>query len=45
MTISGNKGNITVQLTKKALRKELGQMSVFEFEKLMTEKLAIYGQK
>ena len=45
MTISGNRGDITIQLTKKAIRKELGQMSVFDFEKLMNEKLAVYTQK
>jgi multidrug efflux pump subunit AcrB len=45
VTINGNKAEINIQLTKKEERKKLGQMSVFDLEKLLLPKLAIYEQK
>lgn len=45
VTIQDNRVNIALQLTKKAERKKLGKMSVFEFEKSIAPKLKFYEQK
>lgn len=42
INISGNRADISIQLTKKDDRKELGQRSVFEVEKEILSKLSIY---
>ena len=36
---------IYVELVNKKIRKSLGQMDVFTFEKVITEKLKIYEEK
>jgi multidrug efflux pump subunit AcrB len=45
ITISDNRANIAVQLTKKDIRKENEERSVFDIEKILLEKLKIYEQK
>ncbi len=45
INIAGNKANITLELTKKKIRKSLGQMDVFAFEKVVNQRLNIYEQK
>jgi len=45
MTTSNNTMNISVQLTKKKLRKSLEQRSVFDVEKIILKNLSILEQK
>ncbi len=45
ISINGNRASITLQLEKKEIRKKKGQMDVFAFEKVITQKLTIYEQK
>jgi hypothetical protein len=45
MTTSNNKMSISVQLTKKKIRKSLGQRSVFDVEKVLLTRLGILEEK
>jgi multidrug efflux pump subunit AcrB len=45
ITLSDNKADISIQLTKKEKRKKLWQMSVFDLEKILLPKLVLYEQK
>ncbi len=45
MTIQGNQASIVVQLKKMKVRKEKNEMDVFQFEKIVAEKLHPYEEK
>ena len=44
INISGNQASVTLQMVKKDIRKSRGQMDVFEFEKVIAQKLSIYEE-
>jgi len=44
ITINNNRANIAVQLTKKSVRKDLWQRSVYDIEKILLQKLQIYEE-
>lgn len=45
ITISDNRANIAVQLTKKPIRQENWERSVYELETILLDKLKVYEQK
>jgi hypothetical protein len=45
VTVSGNEASLYVELTKKKIRKSLGQMDVFAFEKELSKKLSVFEKK